>query len=165
MERTTLWTSAGGWMSSEERVALRWELREERGETVKLPDKGRVWKRTWLSSSRRGEERRGDGRWILLLSAFWCFSNNFFFFSSSSSLLPPPPSLSLCCLYRRPSGLQQSASQLVSSARAAHDFPWLLLLFVPQFTLPSGEMCSWCVAGRERGGNWAKTSKSLPAFP
>lgn len=76
-----------------------------------------VLKQRWLSLLRRGD----DG-----------------FFSRPRCFPSSIPSVSLNCLYTRPSGPQQSASQLVFSARAAHDFPWLPLLFVPQFALPAG---------------------------
>lgn len=160
MERTTPWTSVGvNAERGEGSTAV--GAREEGGEMVKLPDKGRMWKGRWLSLPRRGDER-----WILLLFAFWFF---FVCFFPSQCFSSCTPSVSLCCLYMRPSGLQQSASQLVFSARAAHDFLWLLLLFVPQFAPPAGSMCSWCVVGRGEE-NRAKISesglqRSSPVFP
>lgn len=67
---------------------------------------------------------------------FLSFTFKFYSCSRLPLRLPPP---CLSCMYGRPFWLQQSASQLVSTASAAHDFPWLLLLFVPQFMLPAGD--------------------------
>lgn len=63
------------------------DSREEGGEMAKLPNKARMWKRRWLSLSRRGDER--------LNPSPLCFLMLFFFFPPAASFPPPPPCLSV----------------------------------------------------------------------
>ena len=129
------------------------------GEMVKLPDKGRVWKRRWLSLSRRGDER-----WILLLAAFWWCVVFFFSFSPRcfASLRLPPSRLSVACT----GGPQGSSSQPVSWSHPPeqhmtfHDYCYCLC--------PSSR-CLQAKTQKKRWGSVAKMSKSgphsLPVFP
>lgn len=124
------------------------EDREEGGEMVKLPDKGRVWKRRWLSLLRRGDER-----WTLLL-----FALNFFFFSSPRCLPPSTPSLSLLLVQKAlwAPAVSQSAGLLRQSST------WFSMITVI-VCAPVHAACRLDVRlmrGRRRGGNGAKTGKS-----
>lgn len=112
-----------------------------------LSNKGRMWKRRWLSLSRRRDER-----WILLLS-FWCC---FFFSSSLPSLHPLLVSLLLVQETLWAPAVSQSAGLLRQSST------WFSMITVI-VCAPVHAACrldGQLMRGKKRGGNCTETSKS-----